>query len=184
MKDRRVRKTTQAIQTAFAELLTEKSIEDITIKELCERADINKSTFYLHYKNIYDCAAYIRNHILQEIDELISPYDFAEIINHFPDILTGVMNIFEKNKDLYIPFLKSPYLTPALHKIKQLIVEKILEEAARKKQDTVEFRCMVSFIVSGIFGVLQQRKFQEINSQTTLSLADKIQHGFYPYPNK
>lgn len=40
----------------FAKLISNKDIKDITIKELCEEADINKSTFYLHYRDIYDCA--------------------------------------------------------------------------------------------------------------------------------
>lgn len=46
MTDRRKRKTQQAVQTAFAKLISTKDIKDITIKELCEEADINKSTFY------------------------------------------------------------------------------------------------------------------------------------------
>lgn len=45
MTDRRKRKTQQAVQTAFAKLISTKDIKDITIKELCEEADINKSTF-------------------------------------------------------------------------------------------------------------------------------------------
>ena len=47
-EDRRVRKTKKAIQDVFCELTKEKKLNEITIKELCARADINKSTFYLH----------------------------------------------------------------------------------------------------------------------------------------
>ena len=54
MTDRRVRKTRTAIHQALASLLSEKEPRDITIRELCERADINKSTFYLHFHDIYD----------------------------------------------------------------------------------------------------------------------------------
>lgn len=51
-EDRRVRKTKKAIQDVFCEMIKEKKLNEITVKELCARADINKSTFYLHYRDI------------------------------------------------------------------------------------------------------------------------------------
>ena len=49
--DIRVKKTKRAIQKAFVALLREKPIEKITVKEIAERAEINKTTFYSHYEN-------------------------------------------------------------------------------------------------------------------------------------
>ena len=51
--DIRVQKTEAAIKNAFLELRAQKSVEKITVKELCQRAQINKSTFYMHYADIY-----------------------------------------------------------------------------------------------------------------------------------
>ena len=51
--DIRIRKTEQAIKNAFIELRSKKPLEKITVKELCELAMINKSTFYSHYEDIY-----------------------------------------------------------------------------------------------------------------------------------
>ena len=42
---------------AFLALLEEKDFEYITVKELCKRADVNRSTFYLHYENMTDLLA-------------------------------------------------------------------------------------------------------------------------------
>ena len=50
--DIRVKKTRRAIQKAFIELLREKPIEKITVKEIAERAEINKTTFYAHYETL------------------------------------------------------------------------------------------------------------------------------------
>lgn len=52
--DRRVRRTKQAINKAFKELITEKEFDKITINDLSERADVNRGTFYLHYTDKYD----------------------------------------------------------------------------------------------------------------------------------
>jgi AcrR family transcriptional regulator len=178
MKDRRIQKTEQAIQAAFSKLLSETSMENITVKQLCETANINKSTFYLHYKDIYDCADCLRDTILDEISKLFVPYDFTGIINNFSVILENIMDIFEKNRDLYMPFLKSPSLASSSCKMKQLLIEKILEGVDHKTPDNRICRCTVSFVISGIISVLEQHDFAEINQQIISALADKVKNGF------
>lgn len=48
-EDRRVRRTKRHFKRAFLELLYEKSIEDISVTDIVEKADYNRSTFYFHY---------------------------------------------------------------------------------------------------------------------------------------
>ena len=50
-ESRRTQMTRRLIRTALIELMGEKTFERITIKELCERADVNRTTFYLHYSD-------------------------------------------------------------------------------------------------------------------------------------
>lgn len=50
--DRRVERTRNAIISAFKEMIVEKEFKEITIKELAERANINRKTFYLHYESM------------------------------------------------------------------------------------------------------------------------------------
>ena len=50
--DRRVRKTKAQLREGLAHLMLEKSIKEITVKELVDEVDINRSTFYLHYSDI------------------------------------------------------------------------------------------------------------------------------------
>lgn len=178
MKDRRIRKTEQAIQIAFAKLLTEKSMENITVKKLCETADINKSTFYLHYKDIYDCADCFRDDIVDEFGKVIAPYSFPEIINNFAVILENLMSMFQENKEVYMPFLKSPSLASTLCRIKQLMIEKVLDKMDPSDRANVIYRCSASFVVSGIISVLELHDFTEISHDTIWALADKVKHGF------
>ena len=60
-KDRRVRKTKTQLKAGLARLLKEKGINEITVTELTEQVDINRSTFYLHYRDIYDMMEKIGN---------------------------------------------------------------------------------------------------------------------------
>ena len=48
-ENRRTRMTKHLLRTALLELMQKKSISQITIRELCEQADLNRTTFYLHY---------------------------------------------------------------------------------------------------------------------------------------
>ena len=178
MKDRRVRKTEQAVQSAFAKLLSEKDITDITIKELCDKADINKSTFYLHYKDIYDCANSFMNCVVDKTIAVMEPFDFTELVNHLPEIIERIMLIFSENKDLYVPFLNSPRHSFALYKIKKLTIERLLEETADNSMQTILAKSIASFVICGIFGVLEQIEFDEITPEITSVLTNKIQNGF------
>ena len=53
--DKRIVKTRTAIFNAVFEISADKDLDKISVVELCEKAGINKSTFYLHYTSIDDC---------------------------------------------------------------------------------------------------------------------------------
>lgn len=70
--DLRVIKTEHGIKSAFIELRSKKPLEKITIRELCEKAQINKSTFYAHYKDIYDLSDNMEEEVVASITNSIS----------------------------------------------------------------------------------------------------------------
>ena len=70
--DIRIEKTRQSIINAFIELRSHKELERITIKELCEKAQINKSTFYAHYQDIYNLSDTLEKEVVVSIMENIS----------------------------------------------------------------------------------------------------------------
>ena len=65
--DIRVKKTKRAIQKAFVALLREKPIEKITVKEIAERAEINKTTFYSHYETLDALTAEMERQTVQHV---------------------------------------------------------------------------------------------------------------------
>jgi hypothetical protein len=153
-------------------------MEDITVKSLCETADINKSTFYLHYKDIYDCADCLRDAIVDDFNKVIEPFSFGDIINNFEVFIENIMSMFDRNKDLYMPFLKSPSLAFSSCKMKHLMIEKVLERADVNNRNNVIYRCTVTFVISGIISLLEQYEFAEIDGQTISTLAYKVKNGF------
>ncbi|MDO4554090.1 MAG: TetR/AcrR family transcriptional regulator [Lachnospiraceae bacterium] len=66
--DARTRYTKMVIREAFFSLLEHKSVDKITVKEICDLAKINRATFYRYYENQYDLLSLIENEMLNEIE--------------------------------------------------------------------------------------------------------------------
>ena len=77
-EDLRVQKTIEAIHKAFEEMLYEMNYEKITVKELCERAKINKKTFYRYYAVLDDLLAELQGLFTQEYLKRIENYKVPE----------------------------------------------------------------------------------------------------------
>lgn len=92
MSDRRVKYTKMALKNALIHFLGEKPIVRITIKEICEEADVNRTTFYAHYADQFDQL----QHIEREFIEGVKGYlDDFEMKNDDTDIIRRVERIFE-----------------------------------------------------------------------------------------
>lgn len=77
--DLRIEKTKKCIINAFIGLRSKKELEKITVKELCERAQINKSTFYTHYHDIYDLSEQLESELVTSLmKELNHPENVIE----------------------------------------------------------------------------------------------------------
>lgn len=75
--DRRFVKTEKAIQEAFITLLKGYSYSEIGLEELCDEADINKSTFYLHYQSIDMLASALEDAFLFDLSKELGGLSFA-----------------------------------------------------------------------------------------------------------
>lgn len=67
--DLRIEKTKRSIINSFLEMRSKKELEKITVKELCEKAQINKSTFYSHYHDVYDLSEQLETEVVNSIIE-------------------------------------------------------------------------------------------------------------------
>ncbi|WP_336773557.1 TetR/AcrR family transcriptional regulator [Paenibacillus sp. MMO-58] len=79
--DRRILKSQDAIKKALLELMTEKTFEEVTIKDISEKANVNRGTIYLHYIDKYDLLdKIIEEHIfnLRELCHSASDMSFQE----------------------------------------------------------------------------------------------------------
>lgn len=72
--DRRSDKTKKLLENALIKLIIEKGFDRISIKDLTEEADINRGTFYIHYKDKYDLLELKEEEVLKEFKEIFVIY--------------------------------------------------------------------------------------------------------------
>ena len=99
-EDLRVQRTMKTIWNAFEELLYEKTYDKITVKELCERAKINKKTFYTYYETLDDLLGEYQNVYFTEYWESIKDYDIPRDIRlsiaHFIEYASRQSKTYER----------------------------------------------------------------------------------------
>lgn len=93
--NRRVRFTRSALREALIDLILEKPLVSITVKDICARADINRSTFYLHFKDVTDILRTTEDEIIEHMREHAPTHeqefhDQQEIEGFFTDFLEQI----------------------------------------------------------------------------------------------
>lgn len=100
-KDKRVIRTKALLIRSLSALMKQKNIKDITVKELCEYADINRGTFYLHYKDIYDMLDSIEQELSEKFLQIFQKYN-SETNEDFPyPLFLEIFKLVDDNSELF-----------------------------------------------------------------------------------
>ena len=101
--DRRAKMTREILKQSLIELMRDKPIHEISIKKICETADVNRSTFYHHYDSQYE----LFNDILNDIGNDIS--DMVKRQLSGPDWVKGILaeafTYIEKHRETFLVIL-------------------------------------------------------------------------------
>lgn len=93
--NQRIRLTKMMLKNSLIEIMKTKSIHKITIKEICEHASINRSTFYNHYNTEFDLLKDIEDECLATIESVIKGYDVDKIIIKLLEYVLENMETFK-----------------------------------------------------------------------------------------
>ena len=125
--DSRVRRTKKLIRQGLVELSRTKSISKITVKELTDNIDINRGTFYLHYKDVCDLVESVENELYDEFNSQISALDSQQLLKHPIDVCEAFCAHFHQHMDLYSTLLGEHGDAQFAFKIGELLNEKVYE---------------------------------------------------------
>ena len=161
--DRRVRRTKTRLTEGLLHLLMQKDIKDISVRELAEYADINRCTFYLHYKDIYDMIEKIEEELFQEFNEILDAADLSEDSLNPDPVLHNIFDCLYQNQTAVAAFLGPHGDRTFLNKIKKLLKERmynIWEEHSYQIENFEYYNSFLRMYRNG--GVLGAERIPEI----------------------
>mgnify|MGYP000897999021 CR=1 FL=1 len=171
--DRRIRKTRRVIRQCLTELLKTKRIQDITVREISEKADINRGTFYLHYRDIFDLMEQIENELLEELEDVLNHFKASDLLSNPALVFTRVFQLVKENSDMVSILIGQNGDINFVNRLKDIVREKCLKDwmelfrpgagggrqTSRSSQNTLlddsAFEAYYSFTVTGCIGLVQ-----------------------------
>lgn len=155
--DRRTRKTKKAIRHAFAELLSQKDINDITIRDIADLADINRKTFYNYYSGIYQIVDEIENEIVSTYEKVLGEVDIKRDLKNPYRIFERLTSIINTDLDFYGYLLSMRENVSLVSKIVTMLKAKTKEALHPQIEiDETTADIVLDYAISGMIAVYQQ----------------------------
>lgn len=104
--DKRVIRTKKAIRNALFVLMECKSIEDISISELTAAANVNRRTFYTHYRSLTDILDEIEAEVVQSLAEMLVSVNYDEYANSVAKLFISFNELISGEFDTYFHLLQ------------------------------------------------------------------------------
>ena len=177
-EDRRVRRTKKLLTQALTELLQKKQVNEITVKELTDLADMNRGTFYMYYRDIFDMLEKIEDELFQKLDVIAQTHEHGDPTQQVKPILLDLFRFIEENQEMCRVLLSPNGDMNFLHRLYEAIRERSLE-IWKKQMGSLgekEFDYRYSFVIFGCAGMIRawvNRSCQETDMQMA-ELADRM----------
>jgi AcrR family transcriptional regulator len=160
--DRRSRRTKKRLKQTMLELLNKKDISKITVRELSEKADIGRGTFYLHYADAYDLLDKLENELMEKITTpaavIKEKWDYDNLLLY----LESVWQYIYENMDAFKTLMNRRNGTRFMEKFKQHCERKVIPEINKGSTENLTEQYAALYIISGTLGIFQ--KWMEQNA--------------------
>lgn len=176
-ENQRIRLAKTLLTDALLKMLQEQPMHAISIRDLCEKAGINRTTFYHHYGSQYDLLDDIANRFLSRIADHLAEAD-ADSRESVQERVTLVFQYLEDNLSLSRLLLNSnadPTFAEKLFALPK--ISDLMNATLKNCDDPRKRRAIISFAIHGSYHLLQewinseQRQCAEAQAGLILSLA-------------
>lgn len=147
--DKRIVRTRLAIFNAVFELATEKELDKITVVELCDKAGINKSTFYLHYSSINDCLQKCFDLFTENVLEFAKEIDYTTMAEAPEETIKKILDATEEHLAYVKRFKDTVIYDTAMKTLKDKFVQTICKANDLNIKDNYHEVAKIAFLVGG-----------------------------------
>lgn len=152
-ENRSVKRTKRLLTSQLIDLMKEKPINHISVKELTDLCDLNRGTFYLYYKDIYDMVEQLEENIIHDLNQIFSQIDISRPM----DILDPLFEYIFKTGDLMIVLISDHGHISFLTKLKKIVKSYLYEELKKSYRlpHNDIYDIYFQFISSGFIGICE-----------------------------
>lgn len=163
------------IREAFLELLEEKEFGKITVTDIVNRADLNRSTFYAHYPDVQGVVEEIQSEIINKNMEMVREVKYRNILRDPMPYLISICTTLEENMKLYAKMGHTAEVHRHLDKYRRLIVEEIVNhpEIPEEIRKAPFFEIRIHFFIGGMMNTYQQWAEGKLNC-TLMEISQEI----------
>ena len=155
--DRRVVRTQKALKNALLQLMETKPVHSITIKELCDCADLNRSTFYDYYKDIYELLTAVHEDLFEEMNIYVKASQKAAMeqdIDTQRIFLTAVIDYMRAHSFLFQTLLRRNEEHRFERELFQYFTKQFLQKQGEDSEITERYEIL--YHCTGSFSILCQ----------------------------
>lgn len=169
-----VKRTKKAFETSLVQLSQEMPINKITVKLLCERAQLSRNAFYFHYSDINALIADIENSVIGEVEELLLKLDEIGFPKNVYATVEGLVDLFDRRKETCMMLFDktSDDITQRLTQIFCDFNYKYFT-LYHDTDDRTNFDFFYMFLSNGFYGLLRYwfRNYDEMTKNEVTALA-------------
>ena len=151
-EDRRVRRTRKILTQALTELLQQKQVNEITVKELTDLADMNRGTFYLYYRDIFQMLESIEDELLEALNQILGEKLGETPLNE--QMLTEMFEFIRENREIMGVLMSFRGDICFLYRLNRLIREKCMTIWDITTERESEFNYDYNFVAFGCAGLV------------------------------
>ncbi|MBQ7770267.1 MAG: TetR/AcrR family transcriptional regulator [Clostridia bacterium] len=151
-KDRRVIRTQRSIRNALAQLLVEKDVEKISIKEIAERADVDRKTVYNYYSSVYEILAELENDWVEDFDQFTKRLENVRGTEYLEQFFPVLAELIADDIELYKQLMRMGSQSRVINRLTEFLNEKIKKAFARSYElEEEQVNLAAEFVLAGLF---------------------------------
>ncbi|MDY3971114.1 MAG: TetR/AcrR family transcriptional regulator [Clostridia bacterium] len=176
----------KAIIRAYVELMQKKGRSRITVTDIVNTADLNRSTFYAHFKSADDVREKIQSDIINELTSSLNKRDFRNALSDPYPAMMHVIAFIRKDAEMYKMLLNTEGANKFLKKLRNIVIEKCLSDEVILPyiKDRDEFEMNLRMFIGGYVSVIEDWAAGNINmpvEKTAKIMSDSVKLCVHRY---
>lgn len=152
-----VKKTKRGFEKSLVALSKQYPINKITVKMLCEKAELSRNAFYFHYEDINDLIRSIEDNIVKEAESTLERLTEIGFPKNVYATVEGLIDILYENKDECIMLFDKSFSTSFVDRLSKLFCDFNYQYFVKYHGETkkTRFEFFYMFLASGFYGLLR-----------------------------